>query len=143
MPECNVVLLKLILCALHNIQRHSEKNKMNSYNLSLCIAPSMLWHRDHVDLSSGAPPVEFMIDHCVDIFSPSILHLLEEPKCKDYGTDSDSNHSILSMPDTGSKSCSVTKRLTKLHMINMFMTTASRFSVTKAILFLFWVPENE
>ena len=106
-PACNLGLLKRILCVLHHIQLLSEENKMTSYNLSLCISPSLLWHKDHIDLSSGAPAVEFMIDRCVELFGSEVLRLPEYPgqskSRQDSGTDSDSMHSVLSMQDTGSK----------------------------------------
>ncbi|XP_076466066.1 uncharacterized protein LOC143297570 isoform X2 [Babylonia areolata] len=124
MPPCNLALLQRVLCALHGIQLRSEENKMNAFNLSRCIAPSLLWHRDRLDLSGAAPAVEFMIDHCQELFGPEVLLLLRDPKDlgakdpsttaattttttttkgsrQDSGTDSDSYHSVLSNPETG------------------------------------------
>ncbi|KAK7107248.1 uncharacterized protein [Littorina saxatilis] len=105
MPACNIGLLKRILCVLHHIQRESDTNKMNSFNLSLCISPSLLWHKNNIDLSSGAPAVEFMIDKCADLFGEDVLRLLGDPQQfksrQDSGTDSDSMHSVLSMQESG------------------------------------------
>ncbi|KAL8611493.1 hypothetical protein ACOMHN_014548 [Nucella lapillus] len=105
MPACNVGLLKRLLCALHHVEDQSEENKMNAYNLSLCIAPSLLWHKDPLALSGAAPAVEFMIKHCVELFGPEVLMLLQDPSSTksrpDSGTDSDSYHSVLSIPETG------------------------------------------
>ncbi|XP_025097222.1 rho GTPase-activating protein 20-like isoform X1 [Pomacea canaliculata] len=102
LPSCNMQLLKRLLCALHHIQKHSERNKMTASNLSLCIAPSLLWHKKKDDPSLSAPAVTFLIDHCVELFGEDVLHLLGEalePRSADSGTDSESMHSVLSMHD--------------------------------------------
>ncbi|KAI5090104.1 rho GTPase-activating protein 20 [Silurus meridionalis] len=43
LPSENVLLLKHVLAVLYNIQLHADDNQMNSFNLSICISPSMLW----------------------------------------------------------------------------------------------------
>ncbi|EGV97800.1 Rho GTPase-activating protein 20 [Cricetulus griseus] len=42
LPTPNVVLLRQLFQVLHSIERHSSTNYMTSYNLSVCIAPSVL-----------------------------------------------------------------------------------------------------
>lgn len=79
---------------------------MTASNLSLCIAPSLLWHKKKDDPSLSAPAVTFLIDHCVELFGEDVLHLLgeaQEPRSADSGTDSESMHSVLSMHDGSSK----------------------------------------
>ncbi|XP_043966088.1 rho GTPase-activating protein 20-like isoform X1 [Gambusia affinis] len=71
----NAQLLRHLLVVLHAVQANAEENQMTSFNLSVCIAPSLLW-------PPGAPCspevegrgakkvcelVRFMIDHCEQI----------------------------------------------------------------------------
>ncbi|KAK5847516.1 hypothetical protein PBY51_016636 [Eleginops maclovinus] len=72
LPRENGLLLRYLLAMLRGIQGNAEENQMTSFNLSVCIAPSMLW-------APGAPCspevegegtkrvcelVKFMIEHC-------------------------------------------------------------------------------
>ena len=85
---------------------------MNAYNLSVCVAQSLLWP----SLSAGptiqtqaakrVPQfVQFMVEYCPEVFGEDSLRLfgdLASPKTRqDSSTDSDSMHSVLSNPDTG------------------------------------------
>ncbi|XP_035984422.1 rho GTPase-activating protein 20 [Fundulus heteroclitus] len=78
----NALLLRYLLAMLHAVQANAQENQMTSFNLSVCIAPSLLW-------PPGAPCspevagegtkkvcelVRFMIEHCVQILG-------EEPSC--------------------------------------------------------------
>ncbi|XP_027866098.1 rho GTPase-activating protein 20-like isoform X1 [Xiphophorus couchianus] len=79
----NALLLRHLLAVLHAVQVKAQENQMTSFNLSVCIAPSLLW-------PPGAPCspevegrgakkvcelIRFMIDHCEQILGeePSIL----------------------------------------------------------------------
>ncbi|XP_030010911.1 rho GTPase-activating protein 20-like isoform X3 [Sphaeramia orbicularis] len=83
LPRENALLLRHLLAMLHGIQGNAQENQMTSFNLSVCIAPSMLW-------PPGAPSspevegegtrkvcelVKFMIEHWQQIFGedPSLL----------------------------------------------------------------------
>ncbi|XP_035808866.2 rho GTPase-activating protein 20-like [Amphiprion ocellaris] len=83
LPKQNALLLRYLLAVLHGIQGNAQENQMTSFNLSVCIAPSMLW-------PPGAPCspevegegtkkvcelVKFMIEHCQQILreDPSSL----------------------------------------------------------------------
>ncbi|XP_060923332.1 rho GTPase-activating protein 20-like [Limanda limanda] len=72
LPKGNALLLRHLLAVLHGIEGNAHENQMTSFNLSVCIAPSMLW-------PPGAPCspevegegakkvcelVKFMIEHC-------------------------------------------------------------------------------
>ncbi|XP_072228213.1 rho GTPase-activating protein 20-like [Leuresthes tenuis] len=78
-----VLLLRYLLAMLHGIQGNAHENQMTTFNLSVCIAPSLLW-------PPGAPCspevegegtkkvcelVKFMIEHCRQIIGeePSSL----------------------------------------------------------------------
>lgn len=43
LPKENALLLRYLLAVLHGIQGNAQENQMTSFNLSVCIAPSMLW----------------------------------------------------------------------------------------------------
>lgn len=43
LPSENALLLRYLLAMLHGIQGNAQENQMTSFNLSVCIAPSMLW----------------------------------------------------------------------------------------------------
>ncbi|XP_026219893.1 rho GTPase-activating protein 20-like [Anabas testudineus] len=83
LPKQNALLLRYVLAMLHGIQGNAPENQMTSFNLSVCIAPSILW-------PPGAPSspevegegtkkvcelVKFMIEHCQQILGedPSSL----------------------------------------------------------------------
>ncbi|XP_049426750.1 rho GTPase-activating protein 20-like [Epinephelus fuscoguttatus] len=83
LPKENALLLRHLLAMLHGIVGNAHENQMTSFNLSVCIAPSMLW-------PPGAPCspevegegtkkvcelVKFMIEHCQQILGeiPSTL----------------------------------------------------------------------
>lgn len=43
LPREKALLLRHLLAVLHGIQSNAEDNQMTSFNLSVCIAPSLLW----------------------------------------------------------------------------------------------------
>ncbi|XP_054479897.1 rho GTPase-activating protein 20-like [Anoplopoma fimbria] len=84
LPKENALLLRYLFAMLHGIQGNAHENQMTTFNLSVCIAPSMLW-------PPGAPSspevegegtkrvcelVKFMIEHCQQILGedPSSLY---------------------------------------------------------------------
>ncbi|KAF7664160.1 hypothetical protein LDENG_00187190, partial [Lucifuga dentata] len=83
LPKENTLLLRYLLAVLHGINGNVPENQMTSFNLSVCIAPSMLWPPG----APGYPEVEgegtrkvcdlvkFMIDHCQQVLGedPSSL----------------------------------------------------------------------
>uniref|UniRef100_A0A2I4BEJ6 Rho GTPase-activating protein 20 n=1 Tax=Austrofundulus limnaeus TaxID=52670 RepID=A0A2I4BEJ6_AUSLI len=79
----NALLLRYLLALLHGIQSNAQENQMTSFNLSVCIAPSLLWPPGLL----GSPEVEgegtkkvcelvkFMIERSPQILGeePSVL----------------------------------------------------------------------
>ncbi|KAM7375321.1 hypothetical protein PAMA_014429 [Pampus argenteus] len=72
LPKHNVLLLRYLLAMLHGIEGNAHENQMTSFNLAVCIAPSMLWPpgepcSPEVE-GEGAKKVcelvKFMIEHC-------------------------------------------------------------------------------
>ena len=57
--------------------------------------------------------IQFLIDHVVDIFGEDVVTLLgdppEEKPRQDSSTDSDSMHSMLSLPDHSGTCCSTNR----------------------------------
>lgn len=84
---------------------------MTSYNLAVCITPSILWPKELIKdpLATQSPhkAIMYLIDNCGSIFGEKTLLLfgdLNEQKVRqDSSTDSDSMHSYLSTQDSGSK----------------------------------------
>ena len=74
---------------------------MTAYNLSVCIAPSLLWPKGNPDpLATPPAVVQYMIENCGQVFGEESLLLfgevVEQKLRQDSSTDSDSMHSVLS-----------------------------------------------
>ncbi|XP_030211463.1 rho GTPase-activating protein 20 [Gadus morhua] len=74
LPAANAVLLRYVAALLHGIQGNADHNQMTSFNLSVCIAPSMLWapgpsspEQEGRGAKTVCDLVRFMIDHCKQI----------------------------------------------------------------------------
>ncbi|XP_034534065.1 rho GTPase-activating protein 20-like isoform X2 [Notolabrus celidotus] len=83
LPKENTLLLRYLLAMLHGIQGNAQENQMTSFNLSVCIAPSMLWppgvpcspEVEGEGTRKVCDLVKFMIEHCQGILGecPSAL----------------------------------------------------------------------
>ncbi|XP_064603445.1 uncharacterized protein LOC135468899 isoform X2 [Liolophura sinensis] len=96
LPTCNLVLLKHLMCILYYIDKHSESNSMDAYNLSICMAQSMLRSKgtgtvQPEQAKKANSVIQFLIENCVEIFGEEVKMLLEYVEDKaDSGTDTDS-----------------------------------------------------
>ncbi|XP_047187946.1 rho GTPase-activating protein 20-like [Scophthalmus maximus] len=87
LPKGNALLLRHLLALLHGMQGNAHENQMTTFNLSVCIAPSMLW-------PPGAPCspevegegtkkvcelVKFMIESCQRILGEDPASLFGGP----------------------------------------------------------------
>ncbi|XP_014858595.1 PREDICTED: rho GTPase-activating protein 20 isoform X1 [Poecilia mexicana] len=71
----NALLLRHLLAVLHAVQANAQENQMTSFNLSVCIAPSLLWppgepcspETEGQGTKKVCELVRFMIDHCEQI----------------------------------------------------------------------------
>uniref|UniRef100_A0A4W3ITD7 Rho-GAP domain-containing protein n=1 Tax=Callorhinchus milii TaxID=7868 RepID=A0A4W3ITD7_CALMI len=52
LPSHNLALLRYFFCLLYYINKHSEVNKMDAYNLAICISPNMLWPNKDIALEA-------------------------------------------------------------------------------------------
>nr|XP_035957800.1 uncharacterized protein LOC118542029 [Halichoerus grypus] len=84
LPRANVVLLRYLFGVLYNIEQHSSSNQMTAYNLSVCIAPSLLCPPNSGSLElkdnliKKISLVAFLIENCLRIFGEDITSLLGE-----------------------------------------------------------------
>ncbi|KAM6893046.1 rho GTPase-activating protein 20-like [Lycodopsis pacificus] len=75
LPKGNALLLRYLLAMLHGIQGNAHENQMTTFNLSVCIAPSMLWppgvpcspEVEGEGTKKVCELVKFMIEHCQQI----------------------------------------------------------------------------
>ena len=101
MPPQHFELLRHLMCVLYYIDKKSDENKMTAYNLSVCIAPSLLWSKNNPDPLATPPGIiQYMIENCPSIFGEETMALfgevVEQKLRQDSSTDSDSMHSVLS-----------------------------------------------
>lgn len=105
LPKENYDALMKFMCVLYHIQRFSENNNMNSYNLSICVSPSILWPisqnkspaPDQMNLTSDT--ICFLIENYLEIFSAENEYILGSESDIDLyegqGEDSDSGNDQL------------------------------------------------
>ncbi|XP_061546603.1 rho GTPase-activating protein 20-like [Phycodurus eques] len=75
LPNGNALLLRYLLAVLHVIRGNAHENQMTSFNLAVCIAPSMLWppgalcspEAENEGTRKVCDLVKFMIEHCQQI----------------------------------------------------------------------------
>lgn len=81
MPKGNQLILRYIICILYNIHKKSDHNKMTSYNLAVCIGPSLLWNESEQEASSKTVPhiVQFLVDNCEAVFGEDVLNMFGHP----------------------------------------------------------------
>ncbi|XP_060599862.1 uncharacterized protein LOC132753416 isoform X2 [Ruditapes philippinarum] len=101
LPDAHYELLRHLMCVLYHIDKKSEENKMTAYNLSVCIAPSLLWPKGNNDPLATPPAlIQHMIENCAQVFGTEAILLfgdvVEQKIRQDSSTDSDSMHSVLS-----------------------------------------------
>ncbi|XP_063404847.1 rho GTPase-activating protein 20-like isoform X3 [Mytilus trossulus] len=108
LPPSHFDLLRHLICVLHHVQEKHSENMMTSYNLAVCITPSILWSKEQIKdpMATQSPhkAIMYLIDNCGSIFGVETLSLFgDEQKIRqDSSTDSDSVHSYLSTQDSGS-----------------------------------------
>ncbi|XP_072644335.1 uncharacterized protein [Canis lupus baileyi] len=101
LPKVNVVLLRYLFGVLYNIEQQSSSNQMTAYDLSVCIAPSILCPPNSCNLElednfiKKASLIQFLIEYCLKIFGEDITSLLGEnsKSChnNEKAADSDQN----------------------------------------------------
>uniref|UniRef100_A0A8C2WQL6 Rho-GAP domain-containing protein n=1 Tax=Cyclopterus lumpus TaxID=8103 RepID=A0A8C2WQL6_CYCLU len=100
LPKENALLLRYLLAMLHGIQGNAHENQMTTFNLSVCIAPSMLWppgvpcspEVEGEETKKVCELVKFMIEHCQQIVGEDPASLFGGPpqrlSTEETGSDS-------------------------------------------------------
>ncbi|XP_028671320.2 rho GTPase-activating protein 20 isoform X1 [Erpetoichthys calabaricus] len=86
LPEANVIFLRHLFGLLHLIEKNSVENQMTAFNLSLCIAPNMLWlpvtggpEEESQSTRKVASLVQLLIENSPRIFGGDIASLFKKP----------------------------------------------------------------
>lgn len=75
LPGANWVLLQHLLCVLHHILQSADTNKMDAYNLAVCIGPTLL-QLDGVPLDEQKDRIEKVGGGALATTAPPLLSLL-------------------------------------------------------------------
>ena len=77
LPGENQVFLQYLLPLLHHITEEEDTNGMNSINLAICFAPTLLWPDSGLDvIKNEVPPlIQFMVEQSPRIFGRKIPDL--------------------------------------------------------------------
>ncbi|KAG7463612.1 hypothetical protein MATL_G00178490 [Megalops atlanticus] len=107
LPRENQLLLGHLLAVLHCIHRHADHNQMNSFNLSVCIAPSMLWPPASCSPTSESEGtrkvsevVRFMIERCCEVLGEDMASLFGRFPQRGGGSDHGSDVSSFQLNDS-------------------------------------------
>jgi len=88
----NLLCLRYFMCLFSIIVNSSQVNKMDSHNLSVCVAPSIFHKLDRPsDVESSFQAIAFikhLIDNCADLFGEDTLNLLK-PGCSSVESEQD------------------------------------------------------
>ncbi|XP_072611436.1 rho GTPase-activating protein 20-like [Vulpes vulpes] len=82
LPNVNVVVLRYLFGVLHNIEQESSPNQISAYDLSVCIAPSILCPPNCGSLEleenfiKKASLIQFLYENCLKIFGEDITSLM-------------------------------------------------------------------
>ncbi|KAB5562302.1 hypothetical protein PHYPO_G00016340 [Pangasianodon hypophthalmus] len=93
LPEPNIVLLKLLIVLLYHIYANTDRNKMDSSNLAVCVSPNLL-QTDIAMLKNVSDLTQFLIENCCEIFGKDALTLLGDPEEEELNDKHDSLSSL-------------------------------------------------
>ncbi|XP_077947020.1 rho GTPase-activating protein 20 isoform X2 [Gasterosteus aculeatus] len=107
LPPDNLLLLRHVIAVLHRIQGNAQDNQMNAFNLSVCIAPSMLWapapgtpEMEGEDTKKVCELVRLLIENCGGVLGEDVALLLRSSNQKSGGSDHGSDVSSFQMNDS-------------------------------------------
>ncbi|XP_029315563.1 rho GTPase-activating protein 20 [Cottoperca gobio] len=98
LPSENLLLLRHVVAVLHCIQGNAHDNQMNAFNLSVCIAPSMLWapapstpEMEGEGTKKVCELVRLLIENCSSVLGEDVTSLFrsfsQKSSCSDHGSD--------------------------------------------------------
>lgn len=110
---------------------------MTAFNLSLCIAPSLLWPKGINDPLATPPTLfQYMIENFVQLFGEDSINLfgdlVEQKMRQDSSTDSDSMHSVLSSHGKFSQLCEKLSNFICFLPLFILINTMYSFSTGKS-----------
>ncbi|KAM9343137.1 rho GTPase-activating protein 20 [Pholidichthys leucotaenia] len=106
LPSENLLLLRHVIAVLQCIQGNSHDNQMNAFNLSVCIAPSMLWppapcspEMEGEATKKVCELVRFLIENCTVVLG-DVASLFRAFSQKSSSSDHGSDVSSFQMNDS-------------------------------------------
>ncbi|XP_070694179.1 rho GTPase-activating protein 20-like [Pempheris klunzingeri] len=107
LPSENLLLLRHVIAVLHCIQGNAHDNQMNAFNLSVCIAPSMLWapapstpEMEGEGTKKVCELVRFLIENCCSVLGEDVTSLFRSFSQKSSSSDHGSDVSSFQMNDS-------------------------------------------
>ncbi|XP_028275615.1 rho GTPase-activating protein 20-like [Parambassis ranga] len=108
LPKENALLLRYLLAMLHGIQGNAHENQMTSFNLSVCIAPSMLWppgvpcspEVEGEGTKKVCELVKFMIEHSQQILGEEPSSLFGGPPQRRSSEETESESWVYPLTDS-------------------------------------------
>ncbi|KAM6955945.1 LOW QUALITY PROTEIN: rho GTPase-activating protein 20 [Lycodopsis pacificus] len=107
LPGDNLLLLRHVVAVLHCIQGNAHDNQMNAFNLSVCIAPSMLWapapstpEMEGEGTKKVCELVHFLIENCSAVLGEDVPSLFRSFSQKSSSSDHGSDVSSFQMNDS-------------------------------------------
>lgn len=107
LPAENLLLLRHVVAVLHCIQGNAHDNQMNAFNLSVCIAPSMLWapspstpEQEGEGTKKVCELVRLLIENCCTVLGEDITSLFRSFSQKSSSSDHGSDVSSFQMNDS-------------------------------------------
>ncbi|XP_056245613.1 rho GTPase-activating protein 20-like isoform X2 [Seriola aureovittata] len=107
LPSENLLLLRHVIAILHCIQGNAHDNQMNAFNLSVCIAPSMLWapapstpEMEGEGTKKVCELVRFLIENCSGVLGEDVTTLFRSFSQKSSSSDHGSDVSSFQMNDS-------------------------------------------
>ncbi|CAK6968529.1 rho GTPase-activating protein 20 [Scomber scombrus] len=107
LPGDNLLLLRHVMAVLHCIQCNAHDNQMNAFNLSVCIAPSMLWapapstpEMEGEGTKKVCELVRFLIENCTSVLGEDVTSLFRAFSQKSSSSDHGSDVSSFQMNDS-------------------------------------------
>ncbi|KAM3862447.1 rho GTPase-activating protein 20-like [Diretmus argenteus] len=107
LPSENLMLLRHVVAVLHCIQSNAHDNQMNAFNLSVCIAPSMLWapapttpEEEGDGTKKVCELVRVLIENCCSVLGDDVASLFRAFSQKSSSSDHGSDASSFQMNDS-------------------------------------------
>nr|XP_020474566.1 rho GTPase-activating protein 20-like isoform X2 [Monopterus albus] len=107
LPTENLLLLRHVIAMLHCIQGNAHDNQMNAFNLSVCIAPSMLWppapitpEMEGEGTKKVCELVRFLIENCSSALGEDVPSLFRSFSQKSSSSDHGSDVSSFQLNDS-------------------------------------------